>query len=125
MTDDRFPKQILFGELLFTRPFHGPKLRWRDVVQRDLQNIGFDSTSWYAAVHDHAKWYDTCQAIASCSKPTAGAPAVVTGSFGCACGRNFRRQGDLTRHRNFCDRQFPPSPSPAMEFKCDCGQLFH
>ena len=41
MTDDRLLKQILFGELLSTRPFHGLKLRWRDVVQRDLQNIWF------------------------------------------------------------------------------------
>ena len=39
MTDDRLPKQILLGELLSTRPFHGPKLGWSDVVQRDLQNI--------------------------------------------------------------------------------------
>ena len=125
MTDDRLPKQILFGELLSTRPFHGPKLRWRDVVQRDLRNIGFDSTSWYAAVHDCARWYDTCQAIASCGRLTTGAPAVVAGSFGCGCGRIFERQGDLTRHRHFCDHQLPPSPSPAMELKCDCGRLFH
>ena len=121
MTDDHLPKQLLFGELLSTRPFHGPNLRWRDVVQRDLRNIGFDSTSWYAAVRERARWYDTCQAIASCGRPTAGAPAVVAGSFGCSCGRTFRRQGNLTRHRYFCDRQLPPSSSLAMEFRCDCG----
>ena len=36
MTDVRLPGQMLFGELLSTRPFHVPKLRWRDVVQHDL-----------------------------------------------------------------------------------------
>ena len=56
MTDDRLPKQILFGELLSTRPFYGPKLIWRDRMQRDLHNIGFDLTSWHAAVHDRVKW---------------------------------------------------------------------
>ena len=45
MEADRLPKQILLGELLSARPFHGPKLRWRDVVLRDLWIIGFDATS--------------------------------------------------------------------------------
>ena len=27
MGDDYLPEQMLFGELLTTRPFHGPKLR--------------------------------------------------------------------------------------------------
>ena len=39
MEVDCFPKQILFRELS-ARPFHGPKLRWRDVVLRDLRIIG-------------------------------------------------------------------------------------
>ena len=45
------------GQLLFARLFHGPKLRWRDMVQHDLRNIDFDSTSWYVIVHDSATWY--------------------------------------------------------------------
>ena len=48
INDDCLPKQILFGGLLSTRLLHGPKLRWKDVVQYDLENIGFDSTSWCA-----------------------------------------------------------------------------
>ena len=78
-------------------------------MQYNLKNIGFDFTSCYATAHDHAKCYDTCHAMASCGKPTAGAPAVIIGSLGCECGRNFKRQGDLTHHHNFCDYQFPPS----------------
>ena len=37
MEDDCLPKQLLFGELLTVRPHHGPKLRWRDVIVKDVQ----------------------------------------------------------------------------------------
>ena len=100
MEADRLPKQILFGELLSTRPFHGPKLRWRDVVLRDLRIIGFDATSWYSAVQDRGGWYFAYQTFASRSVPTASGPVVISGSFVCECGRMFRRQGDLTRHHS-------------------------
>ena len=104
MEADRLPKQILFGELLFARPFHGPKLRWRDVV-RDLRIIRFDATSWYSAVQDRGGWYDAFQTFASRSVPTASGPVVVAGSFVCECDRMIRRRGDLTCHHNFCDCQ--------------------
>ena len=121
MEADHLPKQILFGELLSARLFYGPKLRWRDVVLRDLWIIGFDATSWYSTVQDHGGWYDTCQTFASRSVPTASGPIVITGlAFVCECGRMFRRWGDLTRHQNFCDRQPPVTGS----FVCECGQMF-
>jgi len=30
MSDDRLPKQLLFGELQKTQPFHGTEKHWRD-----------------------------------------------------------------------------------------------
>ena len=68
MEADRLPKQILFGELLSARSFHGPKLRWRDMVLRDLRIIGFDATSWYSVVQDRGGWHDACQTFASIYK---------------------------------------------------------
>ena len=120
MEVDRLPKQILFGELLSARPFHGPKLRWRYVVLRDLWIIRFDTTSWYSAVQDRGGWYDACQTFASKSVPTASGPVVVAGSFVCKCGRMFRRRGDLTCHQKFGDRQPPVTGS----FVCECGPIF-
>ena len=35
----RRPKQLLFGELLKSRPFHGTKQHWRDVVNTDLKSL--------------------------------------------------------------------------------------
>ena len=52
MGDDYLPKAMLFGELSTTRPFHGPKLWWRDVVVRDVQRMGLDALSWYEVAHN-------------------------------------------------------------------------
>ena len=94
MNDNHLPKQMLFGELLTTRPFHGPKLRWRDVVLRDIQRMGLDALSWYGVAQDRSRWYDLCQTISS--GEVTGGPLVTTGSFVCGCGRTFGRSGDLT-----------------------------
>ena len=48
--DDRLPKQLLFGELLKKRPFHGAKKRWRDEMMSDLWAIGVED--WYAVCQD-------------------------------------------------------------------------
>ena len=100
MGDDRLPKQMLFGELLTARPFHGPKLRWRNAVLRDVQRMGLDALSWYEVAQDHSRWHDLYQTISS--EGVARGPTVVTGSFVCGCGRTFNRSGDLTRHHKYC-----------------------
>ena len=55
------------------------------------------------SLHDHAKWYGICQAIASGSISTASVSTVVVGSFVYECGRHFKKQGDLTHHNHFSD----------------------
>ena len=51
----------LSGELLTTKPFHGTKLRWRDVVLRDVQRMGLDARSWYEVAQDRSRWHDLCK----------------------------------------------------------------
>ena len=87
-------RTLVMNELLSARPFHGPKLRWRDVILCDLQSIGFDSTLWYGTVQNCAGWHDASQAFTSRTVPSVSGPVVVTESFVCECGRVFRRQGD-------------------------------
>ena len=120
MEDDRLPKQLLFGELLTVRPRHGPKLRWRDVIVKDVQRMGLDAINWYEVAQNQPRWYELCQSISSGGGPRG--PSVVTGSFVCGCGRTFGRSGDLTRHRKYCNDQ--PPPPKHSEFRCGCGRLF-
>ena len=121
MTDDRMPKQILLGELLSTRPFFGPKLRWRDVIYGTLVLIPPLGMLQCMTVLDGM--------ILARPLPPAVDPLLelllLLLDIWLWLWQNFRRQGDLTCHHHFCDLQLPPSSSPAMEFKCDCGPLFH
>ena len=104
------PKQLLFGELEKRRPCHGTKRRWRDVAEADVKAVGA-SDGWYDLAQDRQAWFARCQdRLASFveQQPCSGWPSGPTsstrhGSYPCPCGRSFRRKGDLTRHRRFCD----------------------
>ena len=69
MSDNRLPKQLLFGKLLTSRPFYGPKLHWRDVVLRDIGRMGLDALNWYNIAQDQTKWYDLSRSISSGGVP--------------------------------------------------------
>lgn len=51
MEETRLPKIIQFGELKKTRPRHGTKRRWRNVVKLDVEAIGVGG-GWYEACQD-------------------------------------------------------------------------
>ena len=51
MTDDRILKCLLFGELPASRPPHGPKKRWWDVIVSDLFAWGIPVSSWLLCRH--------------------------------------------------------------------------
>ena len=52
MAEYRLLRFCLFGWLAQVRPFHGPKLRWRDLVKSDLQSLGIGDGCWYDQARD-------------------------------------------------------------------------
>ena len=125
MDANRLPKQILFGELEKTRPPHGTKKRWRDVVKADLQSIGLQE-DWYNKAQDRQGWATICrdslEVMLNTSNTTsdnASRPSSSTcnnTSYGCSCGRHFRRRGDLVRHQRFCGSTIGSSCSLVASF---------
>ena len=107
MSSDRLPKQLLFGELLKRRPFYGAKKQWRDEVTSDLRAISVED--WYVVCQDRERWSNLCaiavDEVAQCREGNTCAAnrASQERNFPCICGRRFKRQGDLTRHRHLCD----------------------
>ena len=99
--------KMLFGELRKKRPFHGTKRRWRDLASADLQAIGVKE-GWYQLCEDRKEWSERCRvgveevASSRCRNTCAANHQAQASSFRCLCGRVFRRQGDLTRHKKFC-----------------------
>eukprot|EP00117_Sycon_ciliatum_P048247 scpid93204/ scgid6135/ len=56
MSPERMPQQVLFGELMPTRPHHGPKKRWRDVLADDLHDADIPQQHWLAMAQDRPAW---------------------------------------------------------------------
>ncbi|XP_038073012.1 uncharacterized protein LOC119741333 [Patiria miniata] len=55
--DGRLPKDIFFGELAHAhRPRGRPKIRYKDVLKRDLRTFRIPVTSWQTVVQDRTRW---------------------------------------------------------------------
>ena len=113
MPDARMPKQILFGRLQRSRPFHGVRMRWKDRVKKDMVALTVLS-HWYVAAQDRKLWHDRyCAGMERAVErrivrewEKRRASSLLGGSsalpFTChQCNRSFRRTGDLRRHK--CD----------------------
>jgi len=69
MEEDRMPKKIFTQELEGTRRRGGPRKRWKEEVERDLQVLGV--RIWRELVADRKKWKD----IVRQAKATVGCSA--------------------------------------------------
>ena len=62
MDDGRIPKDIMFGELKEGKRKRGrPKLRYKDVIKRDLGRIDVEHTKWEALATDRKVWKSRCK----------------------------------------------------------------
>ncbi len=59
MPDHRIPKATLFGWLPRARPQCGPRRRWRDVIRKDLKDIGVEESG--EAWRSRAGWREMCR----------------------------------------------------------------
>ena len=110
MPEHRISKATLFGWLAHPRPRGGPRKRWRDVIRKDLKQIGVDEEGWYKeAVSSRGGWREAYQQLQT--SPGAEArpnPALAMEEVKCdACLRVFRRTDDLKRHKCSSERQKP------------------
>ena len=57
MSDDRIPKQLLFGELTTgTRTVGRPLLRWKDSLKDTLKQANISTTQWQDTATDRSTW---------------------------------------------------------------------
>ena len=101
MDVSRQPKKLLFGEPMKSRPFHGTKQRWRDVVNNDLKTLNVPPKDWYALTMNRKDWYELytgrCSGVMDIQHLSV---QCTTGDLNCGYGHSFCHQGDLTRHLN-------------------------
>lgn len=57
MDDSRIPKAMLYGELRVGKRNKGrPKLRFRDIIKRDMKDLNMDVDNWEALADDRSAW---------------------------------------------------------------------
>lgn len=57
MEDSRLPKSILYGQLVNApRPVGRPRLRYRDVLKRDMKAFGLPTDQWESLAVDRGTW---------------------------------------------------------------------
>ena len=62
MGDERLPKQIIFSQLKEGKRDQGrPKLRYKDVIKRNLRKRNIPTTSWFDTAQDRNNWRRACQ----------------------------------------------------------------
>ena len=103
MDDDRLPKCTLFGELSATRPQHGPRKRWRDVVVDDFNRIHppVPEKEWLGTAQNCSEWREVIH-----RRPQPRDVSAEPG-YRCACGKTCRRPDDLKHQEPFC--RLPPN----------------
>ena len=103
MGNDRVPKQLLFGELVKTRPRHRPKKQWRDLAVMDVRTLGIGG-HWFTIAQNRQQWSTICEQfhLSDVVELCAANRPSQSQTFSCACGHTFKHSGDLTRHKNFC-----------------------
>ena len=98
MDDDHLPKCTLVGELSATRPLHGPRKHWQDVVVDDLHRIHppVPEKEWPDTAQNRSEWREVIH-----QRPQ---PRDVSAEpeYRCACVKTCRRPGDLKSHESFC-----------------------
>ena len=108
LSDDRLPKQMLFGKLSASRPAGGPLLRWSDCVKKDLKHASIPEDSWLELAQDADTWKKLSKDGLSkweadiMSHPNQVSDIVNTSTiFSCtvdACGRQFLSHRGLAQH---------------------------
>ena len=118
MSDHHIPKQVLFGLLPQLCPHVGPRRRWRDLIRRDLKNIGVKGgvvQGCYVQLQGQAGvllMLALEDETTECHLPRAADHDTQTSQHQVECticGRNYRRENDKTRHKCLAERQKPVS----------------
>ena len=123
MSDDRIPKQLLFGELTTgTRTVGRPLLRWKDSLKDTLkqsnisttqwQDTATDRSTWRRSVHDGLMIYDNSRRERNATKRArrhAARNATTTTSQDAYmfrhCGRTCSSRIGILSHERACNKQ--------------------
>ena len=131
MPNHRVPKISLFSWLPQTRPRGGPRRRWRDVIHKDLKEMGVPENKWYEKViTSKARWQHICRTSISIEidqqqKQQQQASDQTPTQVQCTtCQQTFRRESDMKRHKGLQERKKPISEQQGAVQCSLCSRWF-
>ena len=128
MPDHRTPKICLFSWLPQLRPQGGPRLRWKDVIRKDLRATKVSEEKWYdEASISRLRWQNTYkEGLKSLTaNDEAEAQEYAVNQIKCdECNRTFRRESDRKHHKCISERQKPVSEQRGAVQCTTCTQWF-
>ena len=126
MPDYRTPKVCLFDWLPQARPQGGPRLRWRDVIRKDLRVMGIKEDKWYdEATTSRSGWKSKCREETESLIDKTSNRQLPPKQIECKdCGRFFRRVGDKKRHKCVLERSKPVSEQSGALQCTKCSRWF-
>ena len=93
MNNDRIPKRVLFGELPATRPHHGPRKRWCDVIVDDLRSISPPPPPTYLLTADLTAHVERSAVVLGTSSATLRTAKLADSPFAVIAIGNGHVQG--------------------------------
>ena len=116
MSDDRFPKQLLFGELTTgTRTVGRPLLRWKTSLKdtlkqsnnstRQWQDTATDRSTWRRSIHGGLVLYDDSQRARRQQARNATSSASQDAYMCRHCGRRCSSRIGIISHERACNKQ--------------------
>ena len=126
MPEYRLPKSTVFSWLPQPRPRCGPRTRWRDVVRKDLKDIGVKEDDWYEeATRSRAGWKAMYLGGLEDCRETQAIATVASRDVVCeVCSRRFSRECDRKRHKCVAERQKPVSEQRGAAQCLQCLKWF-
>ena len=116
MPDNRLPKLILFSFFSDPRPACGPRLRWKDLVARDLRFGGI--VNWLTLAQDRPAWREaiakTPDDLVECNNNKVTCKV---------CNRSFTARG-IHRHKCSAVRSLPVAQQPGARHCGVCDRWF-
>ena len=112
MPEERTPKMCLFSWLPQPHPRGGPRLRWRDLIRRDLSDLKVPEESWFnEAATSRPHWRSIYkEGLIDIVDNTRAAPDPSENQVKSdECHRCFKRKSDKKRHKCISERQKPVS----------------
>ncbi len=123
MPSYRLPQQVLFSWFPKTRPFCGPRRRWKDVISNDFKrwSMPVSNSTWFDLACNRSEWAGMYKSAIF----QAGEDDVPCPGFPCdECGREFRSNAGFKRHKCLAERLLPLHEQPGSVNCHHCGRWF-